>query len=87
MDRPRGARHSARSPAVSFKVAKDALLKAMPESKASAMPMAELFEAALLGSRTTGQKALRGLLSEGKIQGTGKGDKKAPFWYFRTCLG
>jgi hypothetical protein len=47
---------------VSLKAAKDALLKVMPESKASALPTAELF--AVVPSRTTGQRALKELLSE-----------------------
>jgi hypothetical protein len=70
------------SAAVSLKAAKDALLRVMPESKASAMPTAEVFEAAAVPSRTTGQKALKELLSEGKIQRMGKGTKGKPFRYF-----
>jgi hypothetical protein len=70
------------SAAVSLKAAKDALLKAMPESEARAMPMAELFEAAVVPSRTTGQKALRELLSEGKIQRIGKGGPRDLYRYF-----
>lgn len=72
------------SAALSVKAAKDALLKAMPESKADALPMAELFEAAVVPSRTTGQKALRELLREGKIQRIRKGMKGNPFWYFKA---
>jgi hypothetical protein len=70
------------SAAVSLKAAKDALLKVMPESKARATPMAELFDAAVVPSRTTGQKALNELLSEGKIQRTGKGGMRDVFRYF-----
>jgi hypothetical protein len=68
--------------AVSLNAAKDALLKVMPKSKASALPMMELFEAAVVPSRTTGQKALRALLSEGKIQRAGKGGLRDVFRYF-----
>jgi len=70
------------SAAVSLKAAKDALSRVMPQSKASAKPMADLFEAAVVPSRTTGQKALRELLSEGKIQRIGKGTKADLFRYF-----
>jgi hypothetical protein len=73
---------SPESAAVSLKAAKDALLKVMPESKAKAMSMAELFEAAVVPSRTTGQKALGALLSEGRIQRFGKGTKGDLFRYF-----
>lgn len=70
------------SAAVSLKAAKDALLKVMPESKADAKPTAELFKA--VPSRTTGQKALRALLREGRIQRIRKGMKGNPFWYFKA---
>lgn len=73
---------SPESAAVSLKAAKDALLRVMPSSKASAMTMSELFEAAVVPSRTTGQKALRELLSEGRIQRIGKGGKRDLFRYF-----
>jgi hypothetical protein len=69
------------SAAVSLKAAKDALLKVMPESRADAKPTAELF--AVVPSRTTGQRALKELLSEGKIQRTGKGKKGNLFRYFK----
>jgi hypothetical protein len=75
------------SAAVSLKAAKDALLKVMPESKARAKPMAELFEAVVVPSRTTGQKALRELLSEGKIQRAGRGGTRDIFRYFRGAGG
>jgi hypothetical protein len=73
---------SPESAAVSLKAAKDALLRVMPESKASAMTTVELFEAAVVPSRTTGQKALRELLSEGRIQRIGKGGQRDLFQYF-----
>jgi hypothetical protein len=68
--------------AVSLKAAKGALLKVMPESKASAMTQVELFRAAVIPSRTTAQRALKELLSEGKIQRIGNGTKGKPFRYF-----
>jgi len=70
------------SAAVSLKAAKDALLKVMPESKADAKPMLALFEFAVVPSRTTGQKALAQLLSEGKIQRIGKGGPRDLYRYF-----
>jgi len=69
------------SAAVSLKAAKDALLKVMPESKADAKPTAELF--AVVPSRTTGKRALKELLSEGKIQRIGKKSKGGPFRYWK----
>jgi hypothetical protein len=72
------------SAAVSLKAAKDALLRVMPSSKARAKPMAELFEAAVVPSRTTGQKALRELLSGGWIQRTGKGGPRDLYRYFEN---
>jgi hypothetical protein len=69
------------SAAVSLKAAKDALWRVMPQSKAKAVPMSELFEAAVVPSRTTGQKALAELLSEGKIQRAGKGGPRDLFRY------
>jgi hypothetical protein len=71
------------SAAVSLRAAKDALLGMMPSSKASAKPMVELFEAAVVPSRTTGQKALRELLSEDKTQRVGKGTRADQFLYFQ----
>jgi hypothetical protein len=71
-------------PPVSLKAAKDALLKVMPESKADAKPMLALFEFAVVPSRTTGQKALNELLSDGKIQRIGKGGPRNLFRYFAT---
>ena len=44
--------------------------------------LGRLCEAAVVPSRTTGQKALKELLSEGKIQRIGKGTKGKPFRYF-----
>lgn len=71
------------SAAVSLKAAKDALLKLMPESKADAKPTAELF--AVVPSRTTGQRALKELLSEGRIQRIGKRSKGGPFRYWKRA--
>jgi hypothetical protein len=73
------------SAAVSLKAAKDALLKVMPDSKARAKSMAELFETAVVPSRTTGQKALRELLAEGKIQRTGGVGLRDVFRYFAVA--
>jgi Fic family protein len=71
------------SAAVSLKAAKDALLRVMPASKARAMTQAQLFEAATVVTRTTGQRALNELLSEGKIQRIGKGGPRDLFRYFQ----
>jgi hypothetical protein len=73
------------SAAVSLKAAKAALLKCLPDSKARAMTQDSLFEAAAIPTRTTGQKALKRLLSDDSpydIQRIGKGGKGDPFRYF-----
>jgi hypothetical protein len=46
--------------------------------------MTELFNAAMVPSRTTGQNALRELFSAGKIQRTGAGCKKDVFRFFSS---
>lgn len=56
------------SAAVSLNAAKEALLRVMPDSQDKAMIPADLFRAAMIPSRTTGDVALRELLSGGKIQ-------------------
>lgn len=73
------------SAAVSLKAAKEALLRAMPDSKAKAMIPADLFRAAVVPSKTTGNKALRELLSAGKIRRIGKPRPRHPFRYFAAC--
>ena len=60
------------SAAVSLKAAKEALLRVIPDSEAKAMTAADLFQAAVIPSRTTGNRAMRELLSAGKIQRIGK---------------
>lgn len=72
------------SAAVSLKAAKDALLRVIPDSQAKAMSPADLFRAAIVPSRTTGDKALRELLAAGRIQRIGKPTKNHPFRYFTT---
>ena len=72
------------SAAISLKAAKEALLRVMPDSKAKAMSPADLFQVAVIPSRTTGNKALRELLSAGKIRRIGKARSGHPFRYCRT---
>jgi hypothetical protein len=73
---------SPESAAVSLKAAKAALLKCMPDSKASALTAEALFQAATVPSHTIGRKALTELLSAGGIQRIGGGFKGNPFRYF-----
>lgn len=73
---------SPESAAVTLGAARGALLAVMPVSKADAKPMDELFAAAVVPSRTTGQVALRGLLAECRIQRIGKGISANPYRYF-----
>lgn len=70
------------SAAVSLNAAKESLLEHMPDSEVRALPTAALFKAAMIPSRTTGQDAIRELLSEGKIQRTGDGSMRDVFRYF-----
>ena len=74
---------SPESAAVSLKAAKETLLRVMPDSKAKAMSPADLRQAATVPSKTTGDKALRELLSAGKIQRIGKARSGHPFRYFK----
>lgn len=69
--------------AVTLRAAKEALLWVMPDSKAKAMSPADLFQAAVIPSRTTGNRALRELLSAGKIQRI----EKARSGYFKRNAG
>lgn len=80
---------------MSLRAAKEALLRVMPDSQAKALPAYDLFQAAQVptgGGRTgresaTGAKALRELLSEGKIQSIGKGVFHDPVQYWATGTG
>lgn len=68
--------------AVSLQAAKEALLLRLMPDKAHDMTQAELFEKAGGISNTTGQKALRTLLAENKIQHIGAGGVREPYRYF-----
>ena len=59
------------------------LLRVMPDSKAKALSPADLFEAAVIPSRTTGNRALRELLSASKIQRIGEPKPGQPCRYFK----
>jgi hypothetical protein len=70
------------SAAVSMKAAKEALLRCIPDSIDDAMTQAELFKAAVIPTRTTGQSALKELLLAYRIERTGKGISGDRFRYF-----
>jgi len=70
--------------AITLDAANEALLKAMPRSKAEAMTQAELREAATVPSKQTCVRALNQLLALGKIQRIGEGWKGNPYRYFRS---
>jgi hypothetical protein len=70
------------SAAVSVGAAKEALLKCMPTLRDEAQTQTQLFDAAMIPSRTTGQKALKLLLKAGQIDRIGKGARKDPYLYF-----
>ena len=74
------------SAATSLKAVKEALVKCMPDSKASALTADALFQAIIVPSRTTGLQALNELLSAEKIQRVGGGFKGSPFRYFAPTL-
>lgn len=67
--------------AVTLRAAKEALPRVMLDSKAKALPAAQLFQLAVIPTRTTGDRALRELLALGKIERMGKAH---PLLYFKT---
>jgi hypothetical protein len=71
------------SAAVSLKAAVEALLKIMPRSKAEAMRQRGLFEKAGIITATTGQRALKQLLAEDKIDRIGKGVSRIGIFGFK----
>lgn len=74
------------SAATALKAVKEALLKCMPDSEASALTADALFQTTIAPSRTTGLQALNELLSAEKIQRVGGGFKGNPFRYFAPTL-
>jgi len=70
--------------AVTLKAVKEALLKCMPDSVASALTADALFKVAVVPSRTTGQHALRDLLAAGAVQRIVRGGKGQPFPVLQT---
>jgi len=72
------------SAAVSLKAAMEALMKHIPTSKADALTQTELFDEAMIPTKTTGGEALRELVAEGKIKRIGKGVPNDPYRYFTT---
>jgi|SRR5215472_13141902 len=65
----------------------EALLKIMPQKKAGALTQKELFEKAGVITKTTGRRALNGLLAAGQIQRIGDGWKGNPYRYWRNAKG
>jgi len=72
------------SAAVSLKAAVEALEKCMPQSEAEAMTQKELFEKAGIITNSTGQKALKQLFAEDKIDRIGRGVNRDPYRYFAS---
>jgi len=70
------------SAAVTLRAAKEALLKLLPRSQDEAKTQDELREYALISSKATLQVALKGLLSEKRIERIGKGINGNPYRYF-----
>jgi hypothetical protein len=68
--------------AVSLEAAKEAILNCLPNLRGDALTQAQLFEKAMIPSRTTGQKALKELLSTDRIERIGKGVREDPYRYF-----
>jgi hypothetical protein len=69
--------------AVSLNAAVEALQKVIPHSEAEAMTQKEFFEKAGVITKTTGQRALKQLLTEDKIDRIGRGVSRDPYRYFR----
>jgi hypothetical protein len=72
------------SAAVTLKAAMESLLAHIPESINDAMSAVELFSVALIPSIKTGQRALRELLADGRIQSRGKGVVNDPVRYWAS---
>jgi len=70
--------------AVGLKAAMESLQRCIPDSKAEAMTQRELFEKAGIITNTTGQRALKELLSACEIQRIGNGVVGDPYRYFRS---
>ncbi len=70
------------SAAVSLHAAKEALLGCMPAMRGDAMTQAQLFAKAMIPTKTTGQNALKELISAGQVERIGKGIKGDPYLYF-----
>lgn len=71
------------SAAVTLNAAKEAILKCLPTMRGEALSQAQIFERGMIPTKTTGQRALKELLSAGQIERTGKGIKNDPYLYFR----
>jgi hypothetical protein len=72
------------SAAVTLNAARNALLQLLPRSRAEAMTQDELREYAVISSKATLKVALKGLLSEKRIERIGKGVQGNPYRYFRA---
>jgi hypothetical protein len=69
---------------VALQEAIDTLMDSMPTSEADALTQNELFERAKVAARTTGQRAIKDLLSNGRIQRIGSGRRGDAFRFFTT---
>jgi len=70
------------SAAVTLNAVTGALLRVMPKTGKEAMTQRELFQKAGVVTETTGKKALRKLLADGKIERLGEGWKGNRYRYF-----
>jgi len=70
------------SAAVSLRAAKEAILKCLPNLRRDALTQAQLFEKAMIPTKTTGGKALRELVAAGKVNRIGKGVPNSPYQFF-----
>ena len=78
------------SAAVSVKAAKEAIMRTILRclsSRGGALTQAQLFEKAMIPTKTTSQKALKELLSTDQIKRIGKGIKADPYRYFVGAKG
>lgn len=73
------------SAAVTLDAAKESLMKHIPDSRSRARTAADLWQAALIPSLTTGTKAIRELLDAGKIQRIGEGNMRSRGWSAPLC--
>jgi hypothetical protein len=71
--------------AVSLNAAREAILKCLPRLRGEALSMSQIFDRAMIPTKTTENRALKALLDAGQIKRLGKGVGGDPYLYWRGC--